>query len=149
MEYASLHGNDKLLKMIVGFPRCGNQSYFETFGTASCHDLIYESDGVEQFQKNYPQYTPMILIRKDRWEHAFSLWTRACKMTGETREYKDCRDEYYEKSNFDKYMEPWLKAYPDIEILLLEDLIKDPKFLHIDNFSIPHNSKNNTFNLKI
>jgi hypothetical protein len=136
------------MKLIVGFPRCGNQSHFETFGTASSHDLIYEPDGVEQFQENFPGYTPMILTRKDRWEHAFSLWTRACKMLGETRKFENCYDEYYEKSNFDKYIEPWLKAYPDIEILLLEDLIKDPKFLHIDNFSIPHNTKKNTFILK-
>jgi len=45
----------------------------------------------------------------------------------------------YSVANFEKYIEPWLKSYPDIEILKLEDLIKDPNFLRIDNFSIPHN----------
>ena len=130
------------MKLIVGFPRCGNQSHFETYGTASSHDLIYEPDGIEQFKKKFPGYEPIILIRNHKLEHAFSNWCRMCKMEDETREFKDCYKEYLEKADFDKYIEPWLKAYPDIEILKLEDLIKDPNFLHIDNFSIPHDTKN-------
>lgn len=130
------------MKLIVGFPRCGNQSHFETFGTASDHDLIYEPDGIEQFKKKYPGYEPMILIRNDKLEQAFSNWTRMCKMADETRLFKECYKEYLEKANFEKYIEPWLKAYPDIEILKLEDLIKDPNFLQVDNFSIPHDTKN-------
>ena len=130
------------MKLIVGFPRCGNQSHFETYGTASSHDLIYDPDGVEQFKKKFPGYEPIILIRNDKLEQAFSNWCRMCKMEDETRAFKDCYKEYLEKAEFEKYIEPWLKAYPDIEILILEDLIKDPNFLQIDNFSIPHDTKN-------
>jgi len=130
------------MKLIVGFPRCGNQSHFETYGTASSHDLIYEPDGIEQFKKKFPGYEPMILIRNDKLEQAFSNWCRMCKMADETRSFKDCYKEYLEKADFEKWIEPWLKAYPDIKILKLEDLIKDPNFLQIDNFSIPHDTKN-------
>lgn len=128
-------------KLIVGFPRCGNQSHFETYGSSSLEDLIYETDGVEQFKKTFPGYEPMILIRGDRWEHAYSNWARMCKMTGETRKFQDCYSEYYDKSDFNKYIEPWLKAFPDIEIIKLEDLIKRPEFKKVDNFSIPHDYK--------
>jgi hypothetical protein len=131
-----------MMKLIVGFPRCGNQSHFETFGTASLHELIYDPNGIEHFKKTFPGYEPIILIRNSKLEHAFSNWCRMCKMAGETRAIKDCQKEYLEKADFEKYMKPWIEAYPDIEILKLEDLIKDPKFLHIDNFSIPHNTKN-------
>lgn len=130
------------MKLIVGFPRCGNQSHFETYGTSSDHDLIYEPDGVEQFKKKYPGYEPIILIRNDKLEQAFSNWCRMCKMSDERRPFKECFNEYLKKADFEKYIEPWLKAYPDIEILKLEDLIKDPNFLQIDNFSIPHDTKN-------
>jgi hypothetical protein len=71
-----------------------------------------------------------------------------CKMDGETRPFKDCQKEYLKKANFEKFMKPWIESYPNIQILKLENLIKDPKFLHVDNFSIPHNTKNNTFILK-
>lgn len=135
-------------KLIVGFPRCGSQSHFETYGTSSLEDLIYDSKGIKYFKKTFPDYEPIILIRESKQEHAFSNWTRMCKMEGETRPFDKCEKEYLKKADFEKFLKPWIKAYPDIEILKLEDLIKDPKFLHIDNFSIPHNTKKNTFNLK-
>ena len=140
MEYSSSHGNHKCLrKLIIGFPRCGNQSHFETYGTASSHDLIYDPNGIEFFQKNFADYEPMILIRANRWEHAYSFWSRSCKMEGETRAFDKCFDEYYEKSDFEKYLKPWRETYPDIEIQVLEELKTRPEFKHIDNFSIPHN----------
>lgn len=71
-----------------------------------------------------------------------------CKMSGETRPFEECSEEYLEKADFEKFMKPWIEAYPNIQILKLENLAKNPEFLHIDNFSIPHNTKNNTFNLK-
>ena len=142
MEYAGIYGNNELLKqLIIGFPRCGNQSHFETYGTSGNHELIYEPDGVEQFKKKYLGYEPIILIRASKEEHALSNWARMSKMAGETRPFPECKAEYLEKAEFEKYMEPWLKAYPDIEILKLEDLAKRPEFKHVDNFSIPHNTK--------
>lgn len=128
-----------LSKLIIGFPRCGNQSHFQTYGTSSLEDLIYESDGVEQFKERYPGCTPMVLIRNNRWEHAYSNWSRMRKMAGEEREFKDCYAHYYDLADFDKYLKPWLIAYPDIEITTLEDLSKRPEFKHVDEFSIPHN----------
>jgi hypothetical protein len=135
-------------KLIVGFPRCGTQSHFATYGTSSLEDLIYDPDGIQYFEKTFPNYEPIILIRESKKEHAFSNWTRMCKMDGETRPFKDCQKEYLKKANFEKFMKPWIESYPNIQILKLENLIKDPKFLHVDNFSIPHNTKNNTFILK-
>lgn len=125
-------------QLIIGFPRCGNQSHFQTYGIPGNHELIYEPDGVEQFKKKYPGYEPLILIRASKEEHAYSNYCRMVKMADEKRAFEDCKEEYLEKADFEKYMKPWLEAYPNIQIEQLEELKTRPEFKHVDNFSIPH-----------